>query len=297
MAITTEKFQRDYLLQVQRSENSSETISITPPLSLEFDINRNVFSDANTGKFTIYNLAPETRAALYHDRYRIYARDYQKIQMFGGYNTSRSRPLIFLGNVFTAVSQRVGPDWKTTIEAFDGGVGLLTGHIKLVKPAGWNVQDLARSVAGTMDYVQFGALGDVAIKNSRAVAMSGSSFEIFRRLVGDGLAFVDNGKLFGIGENEYLMKPGETALVLNPGNILGTPLRGEGYLEVNIVFEPGVFIGQLANLTSQEAVYNGQYQVRGIRHRGVISEAVCGEAITTLTLWTGGQTLRPVTVR
>jgi hypothetical protein len=124
--------------------------------------------------------------------------------------------------------------------------------------------------------------------------MAGNAWDIYRRIVGDGVAFVDMQHVYGLKENEYLVKPGQIELILGPNNILGTPRRIGAIVEVDMIFEPSVFIGQSVTINSLETVYNGTYQLRGIHHSGIISESVSGAATTTLSLWVGTQTLKAV---
>ena len=290
----TSKFQRDYLFSVQSNLDAAEYYSVQPPLTIEFDIVRNTFASANTGRFRIYNLSESKRRNIYHVRYDIDEKHYQKVQMFAGYKTNKQLPMIFLGNVFTASTKRAGVDWITDIEAFDGGVGMLTGQISLSKPAGWSATEVLRTLAGAMPYTRFGAVGDITAKNTRGISMVGNAWDIFKRIIGDGVAFIDLQNVYGLKENEYLVKPGQIELILGSNNILGTPRRIGAIVEVDIIFEPSVFVGQAVAINSLETVYNGIYQLRGIRHRGTISDAVCGDAVTTLSLWIGTELLKGV---
>lgn len=286
------KFQRDYILQIQSNRDPDQFFYLKPPLTLHFDISRSTLTSANFARLSVINLAPDTRAAIFHDRMRITANDYQKMALYAGYETTEKN-LVFLGNVFEATSQKNGTDWRTDMNGFDGGVGLLSGHIALTTPAGWTMEQVLKKLTGAMDFVSFGAVGNMVVKNSRAVSMSGAPWEIFQRLVGDGLAFCDNGNVYALMENEYLVKPGMEEYVYGPDNIIGSPRRGDATVEVDVVFEPGVFIGMPISLRSLEPVYNGRYQLRAIRHRGTISGAVGENAITTLTLFKN-KTMRPV---
>lgn len=294
MTVTTAKFQRDYLFSIQGNQDKTQFFSIRPPLTIEFDIVRNTFASANTGKFRIYNLAENTRRSLFHVRYDIDEKNYQKVQLFAGYKTNKQLPMIFLGNVFTASTRRAGVDWVTDIEAFDGGVGMLAGQISLPVPKNWNAPWILKTLTGVMPFTQFGAVGDISISNTRGISMAGNAWDIFKRLVGDGISFIDMQNAYGLKENEFLVKPGQVELILGPNSILGTPRREGAMVEVDMIFEPGVFVGQAVTIKSLETVYNGSYQLRGIRHRGTISEAVCGEAVTTLSLWIGTETLKAV---
>lgn len=293
--IDSPKFIREFTLQVQSNRGDARDIyTISSPITLEFSISRNVMAEANYAKLTLFNLAPDTRAAIYHDRMRVTPSAYQKVTLIAGYASSRQKSLLFLGNVMTASSQRQGPDWKTSIDAFDGGMGFVSGQVSLTVPVGASPATVAKMLTNSMDFVSYGAVGDVKFKNSRPMAMSGSAYEIAQRLYQNSNFFIDNGMTFILNDNEYVVRPGEADLILNSNNIIGSPRRQEGWIDVDVIFEPGAYPAQRAFLSSRDGVYNGQYQVRGIKHNGTISGSVCDKAITTLSLWSGNTTLTPV---
>lgn len=291
---TTTKFKRSCLLSVQGSLDKTKFYSITQPLTIEFDVVRNTFASPNSGRFRIYNLSENVRKDIFHVRYDSDEVNRQRVQFFVGYETNQQLPLIFLGDVFIAGTKRIGPDWITDIDCFDGGVGMNSGQISLNRPAGWTAEEILTTLFGSMPYVKFGAIGDIHYDNSRGISMVGNAWEIAERMVGEGLLFIDNHKAYAINENEFIVKPGQIELILGPNNIIGTPRREGAIIEVDMILEPSVFIGQAVTINSLETVYNDTYKLMGIHHRGTISGAVCGEAITTLSLWTGTKTLRSV---
>ena len=289
------KFLREYTLQVQSNRGDANDIyTISSPITLDFEISRNVMAEANYAKLTLFNLAPNTRAAIYHDRMGVTPAAFQKIQLVAGYKSSKQKSLLFLGNVMTANSQRIGPDWKTSIDAIDGGMGFVSGQISLTVPVGASAATVAKMLTKGMDFVSYGVTGNVTFKNSRPIAMVGSAYEISQRFFQNNNFFIDNGMTFVLNDNEYLVRPGEADLALNSSNIIGSPRRQEGWIDVDVIFEPGAYPAQRAFLTSREGVYNGQYQVRGIKHSGTISGSICDKAVTTLSLWSGNTTLTPV---
>lgn len=289
------KFIRDYTLQVQSNRGiATDQYAISSPITLEFDISRNIMSEANYAKFTLYNLAPDTRAAIYHDRMRVNPRAFQQIKLIAGYKSSNQRSLLFLGNIRTANSQRRGPDWITSIDAMDGGMCFVSGQVGLTIPVGATAETVAKMLTKSMDFVSFGAVGNVTFRNSRPIAMSGAAYEIAQRVYQNSNFFIDSGITYILNDNEFLVKPGEMDLVLNSGNIIGSPRRQEGWIDVDVIFEPGAYPAQRAILSSRDGVYNGQYIVRGIKHSGTISGSVCDKAVTTLSLWSGNKTLDPV---
>ena len=45
--VTTNKFIRNYILQIQGNRDKTEYFTFIPPLTLEFNIERNIFMEAN----------------------------------------------------------------------------------------------------------------------------------------------------------------------------------------------------------------------------------------------------------
>ena len=73
--------------------------------------------------------------------------------------------------------------------------------------------------------------------------------------------------------------------------LLGTPMRRDGQLEVDILFEPSYVVGQLVEMQTITGVdeFNGLFKVIGIHHSGTISAASCGTLKTRLNLWYGNK--------
>jgi hypothetical protein len=287
---TTSKFGRNYLLSVEgNSHSGKEFYSFQMPLTLEFEITRTMFSGVNEGKFRIYNLSEKTRNNLFHLRFDTDLKNAQSIRLFAGYDSQGTSPMIFFGNIRYCTTMRHKTDWITDIDAWDGGLGMMLGQISLSKEtAKWSAEEIFKTLTGTMPFVQYGATGNINIKRSRGVSMVGNSWDIARRLLGAHcLRFIDNGLSFAINENEYLVRPGAVLLIVGPKNIIGTPRINAGILEVDIIFEPSLFVAQAVQVTSLNSICNGTYQLRGFKHSGTISGSVCGKAITTLYLYTG----------
>lgn len=280
------KFQRTYSLTIQ---GTLDTHIIEFPLTLEFDVNRNTLASANSARFVIYNLKESVRRDIFHDRYDTL--NYKQVKLAAGYTHEPSLPVIFQGNVINAYSYRQGPDWRTEIEAFDGGFGIINGDAKVQLGQGWTMQSLIGQLLGGMPNVQQGAVSDFDAPNTRGVCAAGNPWDLIQGLVPDGQAFIDKEIANVIRKDQFIDSPdGITVLNSNTG-LLGTPRRHNALIEVPMLFEPLAIVGQQVLLQSLEKVNNGTYQVIGVHHRGVISGAVSGNAQTDLSLWLGTQRL------
>lgn len=289
------KFGRTYELTIQ-VEDDGTTVVVKYPLTLIIDVRRNALASANQGHFMIYNLKEDTRKKIFHDQYDTLT--YRRITLRAGYESEPKLPVIFQGNVIWAYSYRQGSDWITEIEAYDGGYGIINSQISTSQPSGYTLQNLLKTVMSSMQAynVQMGAIGNFdAERNSRGVTLMGNSWDTIQNLAGGlGQAFIDNEKVNVLDKNDYIDPPGGITKITSDTGLLETPRRSEAQLEVKMIFEPRLVIGQKVDLESLETVYNNEYAVIGIQHRGVISGATSGDMDTVLSLWEGTSKLTKV---
>ncbi len=290
------KFGRVYRLTMQVSD--TEAVVIEYPLTLGLDVSRNTLASANRGHFTIKNLKPDTRLKIFHDRYDV--QTYRKIELQAGYQDQPPLPTIFRGNIIEASSYRSGVDWITEIEAFDGGFGIINGQVSTTVPAGWTLPQIIKTVLGSMPNVNAGAVGDLSQANSRGITLMGNPWDIANRIAAgqDATAFIDNEQANLLKKNEYIAGAGSIVLINANTGLLETPRRFDSRVDVQILFEPRLAVGQIVQLESQEKIFNqfnnGRYQVIGVSHKGTISGAVSDKVVTIASLWIGSSQLRAV---
>lgn len=83
------------------------------------------------------------------------------------------------------------------------------------------------------------------------------------------------------------------AIINDTVGLLGSPKRQGTYLEVKILFEPRIVVGQIIEIQSATvSIFNGVYKVVGFSHSATISQAVNGNAETTLRLWFGTESFK-----
>lgn len=279
------KWQRNYKLVYtippEKEGESPKQITITYPLTCEFDINRNTFAQSNRATFRIYNLALSTRNQIYQDIYNIYR--YCFVDFYAGYGDNM--PLIFTGKVLTAMSERENTDMITTIEALDNDI--IQSYSSHTFAAGTPKKEVLNTLVGDFSNVQLGATGTLEGNLSNNLIFDDLTFECINKLTG-GHSFIDLNQLNTLQNNEVLGDYGIYKLTSKSG-LLGTPRRQQAQLEVDCIFAPEIRVGQLVDIESVTSPdqYNGQYKCIGIHHSGIISGAVCGEAKTTLNLFVG----------
>lgn len=289
-----DKFGRNYLLRIATENRGPFDLSVTLPFTVEFDITRNNLSSAGVAQIRIYNLSEKTRNLIRHD-----SCDYgsfKAVELRAGYGTNLVT--IFSGNITTASSVREGVNFITTLECLDGGFAYVNGVVNLPPfPAGTLIRTVIETIAASgLPNVTIGAIGDYPGTISRATAYTGNTMYVLNQLTSGG-AYIDSGKFYALGMNEYVAGLSSVGVISAGSGLLNTPVLQQNIMHFEMLFEPGLQIGQqvfLDSITAPKSVassakgnsslsasnFNGQYKIISVKHRGVISDAVCGSCTT-----------------
>ncbi len=269
-----DKLGRNYQLQVGLANGSTLTIGM--PFTLEFDITRNTLTSANVCQVRVYNLSLQNR-----NQIRFNVSDYgtfRPIILKAGYGNRLVT--IFTGNISQAWSVREGVDVITQIECYDGGFAFINGESASAYPAGTRTQDIIAAEADSLPFTALGSIGSFPGTIPRGNNYVGNTANILSDLTGGGF-FIDNGKANALGTNEYIQNAGYLTIDANSG-LLNTPVLEQTIVRFDMIFEPAMQVGSRIKLdVLTESNFNGDYKVTAVKHRGMISEAVCGAAITT----------------
>lgn len=284
------KFGRNYILNIQTQSGS--TLTIKPPFTVEFDITRNILSSANVSSIRVFNLNANNRSQI-----RKNVNDYGDLRLINlqaGYGNNL--PVVFQGNITQAWSVREGVNFITQIESFDGGYAFANSVSNTNFPANATQQTVVDSLVQNLaaSGVNPGVIGSFEGTLSRGNSYSGNTTDILREITG-GRFYIDNGKAFALSDNECISGPVTT--IDSSSGLLGTPVREQTIINFDMLFEPRLLLAQLITLNSiTESNFNGQYKIISLKHRGMISEAICGDAITSVGLLQplGTQTLTVV---
>jgi hypothetical protein len=274
------KFIRDYELRIKSP--AGVALQINPPVSCTFDIDRAVMSSVNKGTITLINLAPDTRNAIYKDKYA--TSEYWQIIFMVGYGNEMYE--IFRGNIQEAYSYKSGTEWFTYIDAYDGSYAVQNGFISETIGSGVSLKDAIPRVIHALPEVLPGVLGTPATTKTapRGEVLLGSSWEEMQRITG-GQAYIDGGYVNVMAKDDAISGD---VFVLDSDMITETPKRREQFLEVaTSVLCPEIRVGYICELKSLFERYNGQYKVYGVKHSGTISGAQCGDASSMISLYKG----------
>lgn len=272
------KLGRNYNLRIANDDSPFGTfLEVTPPFTMEFDVTRNTLSSANVAQIRIYNLAAASRNKA---RFNIsnYG-TYRQVILKAGYGDDMAE--IFRGNISQAWSYREGVDWITQIECYDGGFGFVNGFASFNAVAGDTNADNIRKAMAAIPHTTVGAIGNYSSPLPMGNAYNGNPVNLLRELTGEGF-FTDLEKNYALQNDEYFISEDETLVINSGSGLLGTPLLEQSIVRINMILEPRLKIGTSVIIDSSTGVeFNGRYKIIGVKHRGIISDVVSGDAVTT----------------
>jgi len=279
------KFQRNYQLNIITLNGKS--ITINPPFTLMFNITRNTLASANRCQLKIYNLGKNTRSQIYKDRY--VTTEYWKISLRAGYGNSLKE--VFTGNIYEANSTKQKTEWITSIDCFDGLDAIQNGFTSQTVNKKTSKVDVLKSIINDMPNVLAGVFGSQSTGDSpRGQVLLGQSATVLSDIT-DGQYFIDNETVNVLTDDETIKGK---VIVLHSNQLLATPKRQDTFLTVPVLFLPESQVGVVCEVNSLEEIYNGQYKIMGFNHNVTISQAIPGEAVTTLQLYFGAKGLTEV---
>ena len=272
-------------MEIEDTAGNVQVISY--PLTCDFNIQRNTMANANTGDFTIFNLSENTRNLT--RKCILSLDDIRTINFFAGYGAQNPNlPLVFSGLVNTNLSTRDpgSVDWMTNINAKDPGIPI-SADVNFPFAAGTPQNDVVTTlVTKYMPGIEIGRIGTLFDDNPnllRGNSYSGSVISVLRKITNDNF-FIDNGKAYILAPNECLPSQGFDTIDASTG-LLGSPSYDGVNVNVNVVFEPRIVMGQFISLNSSETWLNGNFKVVAYSHSGRISGSSGGDAITQITLY------------
>ena len=232
------KFNKVFRLTIQSNDNLNEAIVIEPPFTVEFDINRDMGAQANTGNFKITNLGSQTRKRIFQDIFSLSVD--RKVIFEAGYNGKLTT--LFVGTLKTAYSSRSSTEIITELNCWDEGFGAMTtAFINKTYSAGWTQKDIITAQMkslSTNHNLQMGQVGEFDTnKNPRGVSLIGNSFAVLNKTA-DGFVFVDNNTIHALQTHEVI--DALVPVINSATGLLGTPKRQDAKLTAECIFEPGI---------------------------------------------------------
>jgi hypothetical protein len=289
------KFQRTYTMSVQG--RSGKFYNLSYPLTCVFDIDIRGGSGVNTAHFMLYNLSPETRNDIQFDSAididgKVVIK--RSCVFNAGYISEGSLPVVFQGNIQKAFFYRdpgTG-DVITDIMVRDGLNAVQQAMVAQSRAMPWTGADQAKTLVDLFaPYgVTLGAVGTLFndFKPTRGAMFLGSVWDNLTRfaVANGGCASIYQEKAYIMGETDALPTGGYLPQLNASTGIIGTPRRSGWVVDADMLFEPNVHLWQLLQLVSTfNPTMNGIRRVDAIGHRGTISGAKDGGALTSLSLY------------
>lgn len=292
-----DKLGRNYQLNIQpqvRLKNYVQTVAqqidliqVERPFTIEFDISQSVLGASREASFRIYNLSADRRAQIRKDWTDFTL--YRKVFLKAGYG--QNIPEIFAGNITQAWSVREGVNFITNILA--QGYDFATLNASLNSPTSFVFRKgtALKTVINTMvESLKPLGIAPGVIGNYEGSLLVGNSYDgnvidVLNALTGGGF-FVYNGKAYCLKNNEAFT--GELTVINRDSGLIGTPVREQTFLHLDMIFEPRLQVGQWVTLESITGDgVNDVWKITSLKHRGMISETICGSVITTVGLSSG----------
>lgn len=259
------------------------------PLTVEFDIERNIFASANVGKFTFYNLNASSRSDIYFDRFVDFL--YLPVSFSAGYTSQAKIPEIFRGNIRTAYTERVGSNLITRIECFDGGTAMRNSFVSITKPKNYVFSDVVRTAMSTLQKapgqaIGIGTISAIATPSTRGITLNGNTWRELQKLVPPGgNLFIDKEVANLLAQNDVVATSDGLPVITAATGLRNVPRKMGYQVSCSITFEPRIAVCQAVTLQSQtNPTVNGAYKVVGFHHHGTISGTQGGDAVTDLAL-------------
>lgn len=261
------------------------SLTIKLPFTVEFDITRTIIGTSpNSASIQIYNLNRINRDQI---EFNVWQQQiFQKILFKAGYGNSLAT--LLSGNITQAWSVRQGTDFVTTVECFDGGWAYNNAFSTVEIGTGSNKDVIKKLIDSLSPTIKSGVISDTVTPDSTSRGKSYNSYTapLLNKLT-NKCFFIDNEVANVLAPNECL--EGDLDVIDDSIGILDTPIRQNSFVYVDLLFEPRIKPGQKITLNSNLAPqFNGDYKVGSVKHRGTISEAVCGDARTSVSLYLGG---------
>lgn len=268
----------------KQQDGTTKIVQDEAQLTCHFNLTRGILSDSNKCTIQIYNLAPSTREKIFQDAFQIDPSKWKFVRLEAGYDGVLSP--IFMGRILQAYSHRSGGQTDIVTEIQAQALDMFDCQTSHTFEAGTTYKEAVQTIATTdLPNVTIGNIGELNGTFQTPTTFDGNAMENINKISG-GNAFIDNNQLNILMSNEVIDVP--VPVITEDNGLLDTPDRRDANLEVKMLFEPSLIVGQLLEIKSGvQTVFNGQYKVMGFTHDCLISGSQAGSRTTTVNLYIG----------
>lgn len=268
----------------KQQDGTTKIVQDEAQLTCHFNLTRGILSDSNKCTIQIYNLAPSTREKIFQDAFQIDPSKWKFVRLEAGYDGVLSP--IFMGRILQAYSHRSGGQTDIVTEIQAQALDMFDCQTSHTFEAGTTYKEAVQTIATTdLPNVTIGNIGELNGTFQTPTTFDGNAMENINKISG-GNAFIDNNQLNILMSNEVIDVP--VPVITEDNGLLDTPDRRDANLEVKMLFEPSLIVGQLLEIKSGvQPIFNGQYKVMGFTHDCLISGSQAGSRTTTVNLYIG----------
>jgi hypothetical protein len=264
-----------YLIVGKKGESKGVKIS---GLKITFDIKKTAKKNPNSGKITVWNLAPTTRANFDQPNTRV--------ALYAGYGDDIGPVLIFQGNVTHVDIERDGADIKTNFELGDGHQEIRDSAVSVGYAEGVTSKQIIQDTAKNMD-LPLSMPDDVPEREwKNGFSFYGSSRDLMDKATGaSGSEWsIQNGTMQviehrGVTSRQGIIISSRSGMVKSPVRVRQAKVQkagdktevipegesDEGW-KVTTLLMPSINPGDRVILESLTA--NGVFRVQDIQHKG-----------------------------
>lgn len=253
-------------------------------LTCKFSVQRGILSDSNKCSLQLYNLAPSTREKIFQDAFQMNPEKWKFLKLEAGYGDDLTQ--IFMGRILQAYSHRAGGQTDIVTDIQAQALDMFDCYTSYTFEAGTTYKEALQTMVTTsLPNVKLGNVGELEGTFQTATTFDGNTMDNIAKLTG-GNAFIDNSELNVLMANEVIDVP--VPVITDDNGLLDTPDRRDANLEIKMLFEPNLIVGQLLEIKSGVSPnFNGQFKVMGFTHDCTISGAEAGTRTTTVNLYIG----------
>lgn len=291
MANNQIRLNKKYTLRIQKQDldghRLDEEYVITNPITVKISVIRNIYSGVSDMNIDIYNLSPTKRNMIFKDWFfDIKKEDILYISLFAGYD-DKNQHCLFLGDIWNAYITRVGTDIITRIQA-KCGLRNMTQEVDYTFSAEATNKDVIEYCISKLHNLDVGHISIDEKKLMEQTTISGKPLAIIKQYSPGKNVYVDAGVVNILAPNEGFVA--YVPLINDKSGLLNAPSRKPATVTIQTMFMPELVVGQIIEVNSQlSPQFNGQYRIFGIRHEGVISDAVESTMKTTIEMNVGSE--------
>jgi hypothetical protein len=277
-------FQFDRKVIVTVGERTGTRIQITN-LRIQFQVEKTTEKNPNRATLVIYNLSPNSRSNLE-----------EKTDLFltieAGYGDETQ--IIFSGDVDKIENKKSPTEWITTIESGDGVLDLQNTEFNKSYKKGTKVTTVIQDLLSSFKNLDNKSLPQDIVDDAKEMvtggSFSGSSSEILKKVLGDGVDFsVQNNeitltKAFQPITNEIFIITPTSGLINSPSITEEKTKDGKIRKGVNFttLLNPKLSPKQEIRIQNTQEIASGDYVISKVSHQGDSQQGTFYSVIETL---------------